>query len=53
MHTILRLSDVKRSTGLSRRLVGSRSQEYLQERIEASRSEIRGTGATLGAPLSF
>jgi len=74
MHTILRLPDVKRSTGLSRssiylrisqgtfpkpvslggRAVGwleAEIQQWLQRRIEASRSE--SSGATLGArPVS-
>jgi prophage regulatory protein len=73
MHTILRLPDVKRSTGLSRSTIylritqgtfpkpvslGGRAvgwleaevQQWLQRRIEASRSESgRGQGATLGA----
>ena len=72
MHTILRLPDVKRSTGLSRSTIylritqgtfpkpvslGGRAvgwleaeiQEWLQRRIEASRSESRGVGAALGA----
>jgi prophage regulatory protein len=76
MHTILRLPDVKRSTGLSRstiylrisqgtfpkpvclggRAVGwleSEIQEWLQRRIEASRKESSGAGATLGAPRNF
>ncbi len=73
MHTILRLPDVKRSTGLSRSTIylritqgtfpkpvslGGRAvgwleaevQQWLQRRIEASRSESIGAGATLGAP---
>jgi prophage regulatory protein len=73
MHTILRLPDVKRSTGLSRSTIylritqgtfpkpvslGGRAvgwleaevQQWLQRRIEASRSESSGAGATLGAP---
>src|SRR5205807_7951102 len=73
MHTILRLPDVKRSTGLSRSTIylritqgtfpkpvslGGRAvgwleaevQQWLQRRIEASRSEGSGVGATLGAP---
>ena len=72
MHTILRLPDVKRSTGLSRSTIylriaqgtfpkpvrlGERSvgwleaeiQEWLQRRIEESRSESSGVGETLGA----
>jgi prophage regulatory protein len=72
MHTILRLPDVKRSTGLSRSTIylritqgtfpkavslGGRAvgwleaevQQWLQRRIEASRSENSGAGATLGA----
>jgi prophage regulatory protein len=72
MHTILRLPDVKRSTGLSRSTIylrisqgtfpkpvslGGRAvgwleaeiQQWLQRRIEASRSESSGVGATLGA----
>jgi prophage regulatory protein len=72
MHTILRLPEVKRSTGLSRSTIylriargafpkpvslGGRAvgwleaeiQEWLQRRIEASRNESSGTGATLGA----
>ncbi len=72
MHTILRLPDVKRSTGLSRSTIylriaqgtvpkpvslGGRAvgwleaevQQWLQRRIEASRSESGGVGATLGA----
>ena len=76
MHTILRLPDVKRSTGLSRSTVhlriargtfskpvslGGRGvdwleaeiQQWLQRRIEASRSESSGVGATLGAPHNF
>jgi prophage regulatory protein len=71
MDTVLRLPDVKRSTGLSRstiylriaqgtfpkpvslgrRAVGwleAEVQRWLQRRIEASRSESRGVGATLG-----
>jgi len=74
MHTILRLTDVKRSTGLSRssiylrisqgtfpkpvslggRAVGwleAEIQQWLQRRIEASRSE--SSGATLGARPTF
>ena len=76
MHTILRLPDVKRSTGLSRstiylriaqgtfpkpvslggRVVGwleAEVQQWLRRRIEASRSESSGVGATLGAPRNF
>ena len=76
MHTILRLPDVKRSTGLSRstiylrisqgtfpkpvslgwRAVGwleAEVQQWLQRRMEASRSESRGVGATLGAAGNF
>jgi len=76
MHTILRLPDVKRSTGLSRSTIylriaqgtfpkpvslGGRAvgwleaevQQWLQRRIEASRSESSGVGATLGAPHNF
>jgi prophage regulatory protein len=77
MHTILRLPDVKRSTGLSRSTIylrisqgtfpkpvslGERSvgwveaeiQEWLQRRIDASRSESGGhEGATLGHEASF
>jgi prophage regulatory protein len=76
MHTILRLPDVKRSTGLSRstiylrisqgtfpkpvslggRTVGwveSEIQEWLQRRIDASRSESGCSGATLGARGRF
>ena len=77
MHTILRLPDVKRSTGLSRSTIylrilqgtfpkpvslGERSvgwveseiQEWLQRRIDASRSESgRDQGATLGARGKF
>jgi prophage regulatory protein len=72
MHTILRLPDVKRSTGLSRSTIylritqgtfpkpvslGGRAvgwleaevQQWLQRRIEASRIESSGVGATLGA----
>ena len=72
MHTILRLPDVKRSTGLSRgtiylritqgtfpkpvslggRAVGwleAEVQQWLERRIEASRSEGTDAGATLGA----
>jgi prophage regulatory protein len=72
MRTILRLPDVKRSTGLSRSTIylritqgtflrpvslGGRAvgrleaeiQEWLQRRIEASRSESSGVGAALGA----
>ena len=72
MYTILRLPDVKRSTGLSRitiylritqdtfpkpvslggRAVGwleAEIQEWLQRRIEASRSQSSGVGAALGA----
>ena len=73
MHTILRLPDVKRSTGLSRSTIylritqgtfpkpvslGGRAvgwleteiQQWLQRRIDASRGESSGAGATLGAP---
>ena len=76
MHTILRLPDVKRSTGLSRSTIylritqgtfpkpvslGGRAvgwleaeiQEWLQRRIEASRSDSSGVGATLGARQNF
>ena len=77
MHTILRLPDVKRSTGLSRSTIylritqgtfpkpvslGGRAvgwleaevQQWLQRRIEASRSESSsGVGATLGARGKF
>ena len=76
MHTILRLPDVKRSTGLSRSTIylritqgtfpkpvslGGRAvgwleaevQQWLQRRIEASRSEGSGVGATLGARGKF
>jgi prophage regulatory protein len=76
MHTILRLPDVKRSTGLSRSTIylrisqgtfpkpvslGGRAvgwleaeiQQWLQRRIEASRSESSGVGATLGARPTF
>jgi prophage regulatory protein len=76
MHTILRLPDVKRSTGLSRSTIylrisqgtfpkpvslGGRAvgwleaevQQRLQRRIDASRSESRGAGATLGAAGKF
>jgi prophage regulatory protein len=77
MHTILRLPDVKRSTGLSRstiylrisqgtfpkpvslgrRAVGwleAEVQQWLQRRIEASRSENSGhQGAILGARHNF
>ena len=77
MHTILRLPDVKRSTGLSRSTVhlritqgtfpkpvslGGRAvgwleaevQQWLQRRIEASRSESSGyQGAILGARHNF
>jgi prophage regulatory protein len=76
MHTILRLPDVKRSTGLSRSTIylritqgtfpkpvslGGRAvgwleaevQQWLQRRIEASRSESSGVGATLGADPIF
>jgi prophage regulatory protein len=76
MHTILRLPDVKRSTGLSRSTIylritqgtfpkpvslGGRAvgwleaevQQWLQRRIEASRSESSGAGATLGARPKF
>ena len=76
MHTILRLPDVKRSTGLSRSTIylriaqgtfpkpvslGGRAvgwleaevQQWLQRRIEASRSEGSGMGATLGATGKF
>ena len=77
MHTILRLPDVKRSTGLSRSTIylritqgtfpkpvslGGRAvgwleaevQQWLQRRIEASRSESgRGQGAILGALTDF
>jgi prophage regulatory protein len=77
MHTILRLPDVKRSTGLSRSIIylriaqgtfpkpvslGERSvgwveaeiQEWLQRRIDASRSESgRSQEATLGARGKF
>jgi len=76
MHTILRLPDVKRSTGLSRSTIylriaqgtfpkpvslGGRAvgwleaevQQWLQRRIEASRSEGSGVGATLGARPNF
>src|SRR5438552_7877619 len=76
MHTILRLPDVKRSTGLSRSTIylriaqgtfpkpvslGGRAvgwleaeiQEWLQRRIDASRSESHGVGATLGARRIF
>ena len=76
MHAILRLHDVKRSTGLSRSTIylritqgtfpkpvslGGRAvgwleaeiQEWLQRRIEASRKESSGPGATLGARPKF
>lgn len=76
MHTILRLPDVKRSTGLSRSTIylriaqgtfpkpvnlGGRAvgwleaevQQWLQRRIEASRSEGSGVGAALGTPRNF
>jgi prophage regulatory protein len=76
MHTILRLPDVKRSTGLSRSTIylriaqgtfpkpvslGGRAvgwleaeiQEWLQRRIETSRSDSSGVGATLGARRNF
>ena len=76
MHTILRLPDVKRSTGLSRSTIylriaqgtfpkpvslGGRAvgwleaevQQWLQRRIEASRNESHGVGATLGATVKF
>ena len=72
MHTILRLPDVKRSTGLSRSTIylritqgtfprpvslGGRAvgwleaevQQWLERRIEASRSEGTDVGAALGA----
>jgi len=75
MHTILRLPDVNRSTGLSRSAIylritqgtfpkpvslGGRAvgwleaeiQEWLQRRIEASRSE-GGSGATFGDTTQF
>jgi prophage regulatory protein len=68
MHTIVRLPDVKRSTGLSRSTIYLRIaqgifpkpvsmgghavgwleadiQQWLQRRIEASRSESSGVGA--------
>ena len=76
MHTILRLPDVKRSTGLSRSTIylritrgtfpkpvslGGRAvgwleaevQQWLERRIEASRSEGTDVGAALGAPRIF
>jgi len=76
MHTILRIPNVKRSTGLSRSTIylritqgtfpkpvslGGRAvgwldaevQQGLQRRIEASRSESGGAGATLRARRSF
>ena len=76
MHTILRLPDVKRSTGLSRSTIylritrgtfpkpvslGGRAvgwleaevQQWLERRIEASRSEGTDVGTTLGAPRNF
>jgi prophage regulatory protein len=76
MHSILRLPDVKRNTGLSRSTIylrisqgtfpkpvslGGRAvgwleaeiQEWLQRRIDASRSESSGAGATLGARPNF
>ena len=76
MHTILRLPDVKRSTGLWRSTIylcisqgtfpkpvslGERAlgwleaevQQLLQRRIEASRSESNGAGATVGAARNF
>jgi prophage regulatory protein len=76
MHTILRLPDVKRSTGLSRSTIylrigqgtfpkpvslGGRAvgwleaevQQWLQRRIETSRSESSGVGATFGARPNF
>jgi prophage regulatory protein len=76
MHTILRLPDVKRSTGLSRstnylrnpqgtfpkpvslggRAVGwlkAEIQDCLQRRVEASRKENCGAGATLGVRPNF
>ncbi|HSE90102.1 MAG TPA: AlpA family transcriptional regulator [Candidatus Binatia bacterium] len=76
MHMILRLPDVKRSTGFSRSTIylriaqgtfprpvslGGRAvgwleaevQQWLQRRIEASRSESRCMGATLGVPRNF
>jgi prophage regulatory protein len=76
MHTILRLPDVKRSTGLSRSTIylriaqgtfpkpvslGGRGvgwleaevQQWLQRRIEASRSEGSGVGTTLRTPRNF
>ena len=76
MHTILRLPDVKRSTGLSRSTIylriaqgtfpkpvslGGRAvgwleaevQQWLQRRIEASRSESSGMGATVGGATQF
>ena len=71
MHTVLRLPDVKRSTGLSLAIylritrgtfpkpvsLGGRAvgwleaevQQWLERRIEASRSEGKDVGATLGA----
>src|SRR4029453_13993108 len=71
MHTILRLPDVKRRTGLSRSTIylrimqgtfpkpvslGGRAvgwleaevQQWLQRRIEASRSESSGVGGNFG-----
>ena len=76
MHTILRLPDVKRSTGLSRSTIylriaqgtfpkpvslGGRAvgwleaeiQQWLQRRIEASRSETSVAGEALGARRNF
>jgi prophage regulatory protein len=76
LHTILRLPDVKRSTGLSRSTIylrisqgtfpkpvslGGRAvgwleaeiQAWLERRIEASRSDSNGVGATLGARPNF
>jgi prophage regulatory protein len=69
MHTILRLPDVKRCTGLSRSTIYLRIAQgtfpkpvswagapwvgWKQRRIEASRSESRGVGEALGAPHNF
>jgi prophage regulatory protein len=76
MHTILRLPEVKKSTGLSRSTIYLRIaqgtfpkpitlgahavgwlqneiEQWLQRRIEESRSESSGVGATLGARRSF
>ncbi len=76
MHTILRLPEVKRSTGLSRTTIylrisqgtfpkpvslGARAvswleaeiSQWIQRRIEASRNENNGVGATVGAAGKF